>query len=325
MAEKKIFTKEQMKVAQEIASAGGTRQQITDYLKVNRAVVDRLLREGTIILTPSRKNTQGQKYEWTPEKIERLKEMYASDRYSLEDIMDELGTGEGSLVRKARELGIKKVRKAFWQPEDDQYLRDNITKVKTVKELAEAMNLTEDTICDRLKFLGIYEQRPIKMRASLIRDELFANPDFMAQFENPTYSHERIGRIWGISGCTVNKWRRQKFGSWQTLNDTYRGKTTAEMDFENILRELDLAYLYEHKIGKWKIDYYLGHHIVAEVQGEYWHSLDKTIKTDAKKKKYLESKGYMVLYILEEELHSEAGRKAIKERILFAIKEMLKL
>lgn len=325
MAEKKIFTKEQLAKAQEIASAGGTRQQITDYLKVNRAVVDRLLREKVIFLTPSPKNSQGQKYNWTEERVARLKEMYASDRYSVEEIAAEFGVSESPIVRKARELKLKKVRKAFWQPEDDQFLRDNIKKVSSILELSKLIGKTEDVVATRLKFLGIYDQRPIKTRGSEIREKLFANPEFVKQFGDPTYSHARLSKIWGVSDCTINKWRRQKFGSWQGLNDTYRGKTTAEMAFEEILRELDLAFIYEYKVGKWKNDYYLGQHIIVEVQGEYWHKAEKVMAKDRRKKADLELKGYTMVYVKEKELHSKLGRAAIKARILKVMREKFKL
>ena len=81
--------------------------------------------------------------------------------------------------------------------------------------------------------------------------------------------------------------------------DTYRCMSTPEIILKDILEELELSYLYEHKIGKYKVDFYLGFKLVIEVQGDYWHSLEKTKEQDRMKKEYLENLGYTVLYIYE--------------------------
>ena len=82
------------------------------------------------------------------------------------------------------------------------------------------------------------------------------------------------------------------------------------------LEDLDLVYQRERRVGKYSIDFYLGQHLCIEVQGEYWHSKPDRIEKDARKKAFLESEGYSIIYINESEVDTA------KQLIIQQLKEM---
>ena len=97
------------------------------------------------------------------------------------------------------------------------------------------------------------------------------------------------------------------------MTDTYLCKSTSELKTEEILEEMDLAFIYEKKILNWKVDYYLGLKTIIEVQGEYWHNLDKVKEKDERKFKELRNNGYKIIEIWENEL---SNKDKIKAKIL---------
>lgn len=64
---------------------------------------------------------------------------------------------------------------------------------------------------------------------------------------------------------------------------------------KRILSELNLSFLYEHKIDKYKVDFYLGFNYIIEVYGHYWYDKkEKTMKRDIIKNNYLKDNGCLV-------------------------------
>ena len=97
------------------------------------------------------------------------------------------------------------------------------------------------------------------------------------------------------------------------MTDTFLCKSVPEMKVEEILEDLDLAYMYEKQIMNWKVDYYLGNKTIIEVQGEYWHSLNKVKEKDKRKFTELKNNGYTIIEIWENEVDNI---DLIKTRIL---------
>lgn len=84
--------------------------------------------------------------------------------------------------------------------------------------------------------------------------------------------------------------------------NTIQRESSAEKRVREALENLDLAYIKEKRIGRYSIDFYLGQKLCIEVQGEYWHNIPERKETDKRKREYLESNGYHVLYLWENDL-----------------------
>lgn len=135
---------------------------------------------------------------------------------------------------------------------------------------------------------------------------------FQNDLANPELSNLTVGRKYGVSGQTISDWRKKTFGDFETRINVWLNKSTAEIEFEKILNELDLAFIYQKNICGYRCDYYLGHKLVVEVNGDYWHSEEINKKSDPKKNKVLTDNGYKVVYVWESELKDH---KTCKEKI----------
>lgn len=73
------------------------------------------------------------------------------------------------------------------------------------------------------------------------------------------------------------------------------------------LKDLGIVYETQKLInGKFLVDAYLpDHNIVIEVDGSYWHSLDRVVKKDKAENAYLKKCGYRVIRISEEEIKKD--------------------
>ena len=74
-------------------------------------------------------------------------------------------------------------------------------------------------------------------------------------------------------------------------------------------------YVYENNLTIILADFKMGNKII-EFNGDYWHSFPETKKRDKLKKKYLESKGYEILYIKEKN-YNKNPIKEIKKSLKF--------
>ena len=73
--------------------------------------------------------------------------------------------------------------------------------------------------------------------------------------------------------------------------------TNIENQFRYALLRKGLDFIEQANIGPWSCDFLLpDHKIVIEADGEYWHSIPKTIMKDRRKDLWLRSKGYSVLH-----------------------------
>ncbi len=64
--------------------------------------------------------------------------------------------------------------------------------------------------------------------------------------------------------------------------------SSIEIAVKKVLDSLGENYQHQHRIGKFLVDFYLpDRNLVIEVDGDYWHSLEKNKKKDAKKDQYM--------------------------------------
>lgn len=332
MPARKEFTKSDISAVKMMAKMGYTIVDMAKELNVNRSVIYRLIKENDIEMTMNSKNKVGKKYDWTPEKIEKLKQMYASDEYSLEDIYTFFQTSESTIVKKAKDLQIKKTPKAFFSKEILEYLEKN-NNVLTTTEMAVHLKMNPWTVVKQLKKMGIYNkeknnQLALKKSRNSIgsnwykKEIYFKSPEFVLDLGNPMYSHTYIARKYDLAVSAVKKWRIEKYGSWKGMVDTYLCKSSSEMEFEEILEELKLSYLYEYIVKDWKIDYYLGFNLLIEIQGSHWHDeLEKVIEKDKRKFEDLENSGYTVVQFWDYEIKDE--KEKVKSILLQKLKNCI--
>ena len=223
MPAKKEFSKSDISAVKMMATMGYTIVDMAKELKVNRSVIYRLLNENNIELTMNSKNRQGKSYVWTDEKIEKLKQMYSSDEYDLKDIYEFFQTSESTISKKAKELGLRKIPKAFFSKENNDFLIENVNTLTTT-EMAEKLKMNPWTVVKQLKKLGIYDKKKnealaLRKRRSepgsnaYKKEIYFKSPEFVMDLGNPTYSHTSIARKYDLSVSTVKKWRIQKYGT----------------------------------------------------------------------------------------------------------------
>jgi len=81
--------------------------------------------------------------------------------------------------------------------------------------------------------------------------------------------------------------------------------SSLEIQFAEMLREYDIEYESQYHIGPYIFDFKINN-ILVEIQGDYWHNLDKTIIKDKAKATYIEKyhQEYKLLYLWEHEFYS---------------------
>jgi very-short-patch-repair endonuclease len=92
-------------------------------------------------------------------------------------------------------------------------------------------------------------------------------------------------------------------------------RSSIEFAIEEELIKLGIKYETQKRIGRFLVDFFIEHlSLVIECDGDYWHSLSKTIKRDKQKDKWLKRNGYVVIRIPESDIR-EDPEKALKSRL----------
>lgn len=81
--------------------------------------------------------------------------------------------------------------------------------------------------------------------------------------------------------------------------------SSLEVQFANILNDYKIAYKQQVNIGPYIFDFELNDNILIEIQGDYWHTLKRTIIKDKSKATYIEKyfSNYKLLYLWEHEFY----------------------
>ena len=203
---------------------------------------------------------------------------------------------------------MKKKRKTIF---DDQakvdWLKENYNK--TYAEMEEYLGCCEEVIRIKINELGL--KRTSKYRPFKINPE---DESFWGAVDNPRLTAPDIVEMfkdkYGIGESRIHQLRKERGIKLQI--DTLSHFSSAEKKVQSILDEQDLAYFHSKRIGKFTVDFYLGHHLCIEVQGEYWHSKQDRIERDARKEKFLKENNYKILYVWEDSISKEEILEFIK-------------
>jgi very-short-patch-repair endonuclease/Zn-dependent peptidase ImmA (M78 family) len=235
----------------------------------------------------------------TKEQEQFVRNEYQKGEMTVEEIAEKLGVDDDTLRRKAKKMGIRKARKSIWNKENESWLKSNYNL--PYKELKNYLGMNDETI--RLKLLEFGVTRDTIYKSGKID---MNDAEFIADVKNPTLTAPDLVRKYkdkyGFGEARIHQLRR-KWGIKLQLN-TIRRESSAEKAVREVLDKLDLVYFKEKPVGKYHLDFYLGQRVCIEVQGIYWHNLPKVKKSDERKKKFLEKKGYEILYIWENELEN---------------------
>lgn len=95
--------------------------------------------------------------------------------------------------------------------------------------------------------------------------------------------------------------------------------TSIEIKIENLLKDLQLNFIKQHRISKWVFDFYLPvFNTIIECQGDYWHANPllfeesklneiqlKNINRDRRKISFIEENEINSIFLWENEIHSD--------------------
>ena len=245
---------------------------------------------------------QGIKFVPTDEQIATIKGLYNSPDITQKEIADLLGVNHYTLNRIAKDLGLAKTRKSVWTSDKIAWLKENYNL--TYKEMVEHLQFDNETIRLKINELGLKRTtvyRPFKLDME--------DQEFLSDLDNPTLTApdivEKYKDKYGVGESRIHQLRKERKINLQV--DSIHRSSTSELKVQSILEELDVAYIQEKKIGKYHIDFYLGFKLCLEVQGRYWHSQSRRVESDRRKKQFLESKGYKVIYVWDDELNLAKG------------------
>lgn len=122
----------------------------------------------------------------------------------------------------------------------------------------------------------------------------------------------RRNRIWKrCDGCgkrfsvypSMTRLRFCSRGCWHR----YVGETSIERLMREALSERRVAFLDQHRVGPFRVDFYLpGHNAVVETEGTYWHSLPQARVNDWKRMALLGRGGFQLFRCAEEDVRKDA-------------------
>jgi len=96
----------------------------------------------------------------------------------------------------------------------------------------------------------------------------------------------------------------------------FRGETRIEKPVREYFEQENIHFEQEKKFNNYLADFFIpSMNLVIEVDGGYWHSSEKAIKSDSKKDKLLTSLGHKVLRIKEESIKNGEYKYILKEAL----------
>lgn len=174
---------------------------------------------------------------------------------------------------------------------------------RKLKDIGKEINIDERRVGEILKLLGIKRVRHKKIY-------LPQTMEVEQELKNPYLTHVEIAAKYGVTDTCVAKRRKE-------LNVKVRKKnydTLIEQQVEQMLLNLDLAFIKQKRIDKWSVDFYLGRKYCLDVHGKWSHSLKKVKERDKRKILFMQENFYNYLVVYEEELVN-------KEKVIQKIKE----
>jgi len=98
----------------------------------------------------------------------------------------------------------------------------------------------------------------------------------------------------------------------------FRSPTSIELAMRAALEELDILYKKEWRPDNYSriFDFKIDPNVLIEVQGDYWHSLEKNKSRDIEKANWAKNNGFQIVEIWENEIKRIGSTQLIKDRVL---------
>lgn len=196
------------------------------------------------------------------------------------------------------------------------YFKTNISK----KPFCVLCNDIEKSYDFMLRVIKVFNLTKLFLFTSFQKYKYFQEleKDLLNPFKYCSY----LSYKYGVSRQTIVDWKSM-YGTEKDRVNIFYSKTSAEIHMEEILDSIGLCYVYQYKVKNYRCDYYIGQHIVIDVQGDYWHEKDTIENRDTRKKTFLEKCGYTILQIWEHSINNNPNdvAKEISKVYIDAIKE----
>lgn len=316
------MTEEQQKFIIDKINNGWSYTKISKQLGIDRRKISNWCINNNCISSKA-KNKKSISDNWTDERIEQFKKMYTEIKYDVyvytyNDILTEFKeiSDRSTVQYIANRYGLVRDEKymekgkSLTYTQREKIIEDN--KILNITEISKKIKVNERTISNFLKSQGI---KPNRANPKYKKEIMLNNEDFKKDYENLLLSPTYISSKWDIDHKTIQIWRKQDYGDYTHRVNGALARTRPEQEFEDILFNLEIPYFYQWQIDNWTIDYYLGNKICVEINGVYWHSIDKTLEKDERKLSDLKDKGYTVINFTEYEIYNE------KNKVIQIIKE----
>lgn len=141
-----------------------------------------------------------------------------------------------------------------------------LLKERPFEEVCERLSKSPKAIKGVLKLLNY--NKILWLDALLSSD---FKEEFKQDMSDTSLTNTLLERKYGLSLESIRKYRKSVYGIQDVRGANVSGMSTAEYEFKQILDALDLAYIFQKFIGKYRVDFYLGQKLVVEIQGDYWH------------------------------------------------------
>lgn len=243
-----------------------------------------------------------------------LEDQYVNQKKSMGKISKEFGCGRTTIETWLKKHGIPRrsyqSRLASIGELNKKWLtKEYIDKGRSTTEIGEELGIDRQTINRYIDKFGI-KKRTISENTRLTDDRL--NKKWLTkQYIDENRSMEDIAIEIGAGSSTIERYLRS-FNIPVKTPYSY-GRNAISSPHKNIL----IPYLEENKIihttsyvlqkldeqkstaHPYEIDEYLPeHNVFLDLHGDYWHKLDKSIKSDARKKKLIKKHFPNIIYLV---------------------------
>ena len=106
--------------------------------------------------------------------------------------------------------------------------------------------------------------------------------------------------------------------AWGVFDGVFQSPTSIEIAVSDALDMLDIEHEPQYRPNECSriYDEFAPPNVLIEVQGDYWHSLDKMQRSDAEKAAWAHANGYHLVIIWEHEMHKAGALELVSERVL---------
>lgn len=284
------FTDDQIDIIRHYIENGCSAKMLSYLLGINEYVIERIKKENKIskitdcfILSQNGSKMFSESIKHLP--LHEMNDLYIE---KCNEVMDEIDILRNSIFKNQYYDKYRESDLNDWQL---QFLKDNY-KDMSIKDIAKEINSTVGCVTRQIYNNRLFYYKGLKHRL-IIDSEEFDN-----DIANKNMTTTVLGHKYNVSSSYISKERKRRFGVFRNKYNPGVTRSLLEYKVEEALVELDILCYFQYEIEKEVVDFYLGHMLIIECYGEYWH---KDNKHDKEKIEKITKNGYKVLIIQEKE------------------------